>query len=209
MHDTALGVTTQSKLTVQAPGFGERGSRQLRHPTTKDGLVSPEPWMAGGDLVRLPAVYIRWPRMAECPCSQGPRMARRDLVPCPVSGVGCLNGSLLICLRKYVVLCHTASRAWVGRRRKGRRSVWGGRHIPCAPSVRWEGTFFIFSVFGDGSLEAREPSLCFPLVFARTLPESGFFYHGIDVRRWGVSEPEILGYLLSPSAHTVAHHFNC
>ncbi|WP_139314484.1 hypothetical protein [Desulfosporosinus metallidurans] len=30
MCDTALGVTTQSKLSVQAPGYGVRGSRQLR-----------------------------------------------------------------------------------------------------------------------------------------------------------------------------------
>ncbi|WP_170871438.1 hypothetical protein [Desulfosporosinus metallidurans] len=30
--------------------WGERGSRQIRHPTTMDGLVSPEPRMAGGDL---------------------------------------------------------------------------------------------------------------------------------------------------------------
>ena len=31
-------------------------------------------------------------------------MARRDLVHCPVSGVGSLNGSLLSCLRKDVAL---------------------------------------------------------------------------------------------------------
>ncbi|MDO0821630.1 hypothetical protein [Desulfosporosinus nitroreducens] len=46
---TALGHTTQSKLTVQALGFGERGSRQMSrpwltdgsvHPTAMDGLVS-------------------------------------------------------------------------------------------------------------------------------------------------------------------------
>ncbi|TGE32550.1 hypothetical protein [Desulfosporosinus sp. Sb-LF] len=68
---TALGLTTQSKLTVQAPGCGERGSRQKRHP-----------WRIGGS-------------------------ARP--VHCPVFRVGRLNGSLLGCLRKDVVLCHTAS----------------------------------------------------------------------------------------------------
>ncbi|MDA8223673.1 MAG: hypothetical protein M0Z35_18675, partial [Desulfitobacterium hafniense] len=40
------------------------------HPTSKDGLVSPEPRMAGGDPVH-----------------------------CPASGVGRLNGSLLFCVK--------------------------------------------------------------------------------------------------------------
>ena len=39
--DTALGLTTQSKLTVQAPGFGERGSRQKRHPWRIGGSAHP------------------------------------------------------------------------------------------------------------------------------------------------------------------------
>ncbi|SPF40953.1 hypothetical protein SBF1_2380001 [Candidatus Desulfosporosinus infrequens] len=42
-------LTTQSKLTVQAPGFGERGARQ------------------SAILGALAAVHIRWPWMAECP----------------------------------------------------------------------------------------------------------------------------------------------
>ena len=46
---------------------GERGTRQMRHPTTMDGLVSPEPRMAGGDLGAVAAVHV--------------------LVHCPVSGV--------------------------------------------------------------------------------------------------------------------------
>ena len=39
--DTALGVTTQSKLTVQAPGFGVRGSRQIGHPCPVAGSAHP------------------------------------------------------------------------------------------------------------------------------------------------------------------------
>ena len=77
-HPSVL--TTQSKLTVQAPGFGERGARQMSHPLAMDGRVSLKPWTA-----------------------------RRDLVHCPAFGVGRLNGSLLGCLRKDVALCHIAS----------------------------------------------------------------------------------------------------
>jgi len=76
--------TTQSKLTVQAPCLGSGVPGQKRRPCrmagsarplAKDGRVSLEPRMAGGDLVR-----------------------------CPASGVGSLNGSLLVCLRKDVAL---------------------------------------------------------------------------------------------------------
>ncbi|MDR3541740.1 MAG: hypothetical protein P4L69_12355 [Desulfosporosinus sp.] len=52
MCDTALGHTTQSKLTVQAPGFGERGARQ------------------SAILGALAAVHIRWPWMAEVPVAK-------------------------------------------------------------------------------------------------------------------------------------------
>ncbi|MDR3586674.1 MAG: hypothetical protein P4L59_15375 [Desulfosporosinus sp.] len=41
LYDTALGLTTQSKLTVQAPGFGERGARQMRHPWRIGGSARP------------------------------------------------------------------------------------------------------------------------------------------------------------------------
>ncbi|WP_176716168.1 hypothetical protein [Desulfosporosinus sp. BG] len=57
-------------------------------------------------------------------------MARRDLVRCPVSGVGRLNGSLLVCLRKDVAL---VSHCVLGLGR-GERKSGGGRHITCAPS---------------------------------------------------------------------------
>ncbi|WP_282432979.1 hypothetical protein [Desulfosporosinus sp. Sb-LF] len=40
MYNTALSAYDAEQLTVQATGFGERGSRQKRHPTAKDGLVS-------------------------------------------------------------------------------------------------------------------------------------------------------------------------
>ncbi|MDR3584853.1 MAG: hypothetical protein P4L59_05950, partial [Desulfosporosinus sp.] len=59
----------------------------------------------------------------------------RDLVHCPVSGVGRLNGSLLGCLRKDVALCHTASWAWVGERKVWETGCLERRHISCAPSV--------------------------------------------------------------------------
>ena len=36
----------------------ERGARHKRHPTTMDGLVSPEPWMAGGDLGAMEATHV-------------------------------------------------------------------------------------------------------------------------------------------------------
>ncbi|HEY8910522.1 MAG TPA: hypothetical protein VIM51_09610 [Desulfosporosinus sp.] len=68
-------LTTQSKLTVQAPSLGCGVPGQC-------------------------AVLGAWP-------------AAYVLVRRPVSGVGRLNGSLLVCLRKDVALCHTASRAWV------------------------------------------------------------------------------------------------
>ncbi|WP_040412658.1 hypothetical protein [Desulfosporosinus sp. OT] len=42
----------------------------------------------------------------------GALAAAHVLVRCAVFGVGRLNGSLLVCLRKDVALCHTASRAW-------------------------------------------------------------------------------------------------
>ncbi|MDR3540048.1 MAG: hypothetical protein P4L69_03635 [Desulfosporosinus sp.] len=67
-------LTTQSKLTVQAPALGSG-------VPAKSAILG-----------ALAAVHI--------------------LVHCPVSGVGRLNGSLLVCLRKDVALCHTASRAW-------------------------------------------------------------------------------------------------
>ncbi|MCO5385689.1 MAG: hypothetical protein NHB14_07895 [Desulfosporosinus sp.] len=38
---TSLGHTTQSKLTVQALGFGERGSRQMSRPWLTGGSVHP------------------------------------------------------------------------------------------------------------------------------------------------------------------------
>jgi len=43
-------LTTQSKLTVQAPGFGERGSRQMSHP-----------WLTGGSShpCELPRIWGR------------------------------------------------------------------------------------------------------------------------------------------------------
>ncbi|MDR3541345.1 MAG: hypothetical protein P4L69_10325 [Desulfosporosinus sp.] len=34
-------LTTQSKLTVQAPCFGERGSRQMSHPWLTGGRAHP------------------------------------------------------------------------------------------------------------------------------------------------------------------------
>ncbi|MDR3586807.1 MAG: hypothetical protein P4L59_16045 [Desulfosporosinus sp.] len=34
-------LTTQSKLTVQAPGFGERGARQMSHPWLTGGSAHP------------------------------------------------------------------------------------------------------------------------------------------------------------------------
>ncbi|WP_459927599.1 hypothetical protein [Desulfosporosinus burensis] len=49
---------------------------------------------------------------------QGAVMARRDLVHCPVSGVGRLNGSLLFCLRKDVALvshCVLGLGRWNGK----------------------------------------------------------------------------------------------
>ncbi|MDR3587370.1 MAG: hypothetical protein P4L59_18945 [Desulfosporosinus sp.] len=41
MCDTALGLTTQSKLTVQAPSYGERGARQMSHPWLTGGSAHP------------------------------------------------------------------------------------------------------------------------------------------------------------------------
>ncbi|WP_139024224.1 hypothetical protein [Desulfosporosinus sp. OT] len=41
MCDTALSPTTQSKLTVQAPDFGERGARQMSHPWLTGGSAHP------------------------------------------------------------------------------------------------------------------------------------------------------------------------
>ena len=64
----------------------------------RDGLVSPEPRMAGGDPVAWPAAHVRWPRMAECPCSQGWREGTLCATPC----LGSLTQSLLVCLRKDV-----------------------------------------------------------------------------------------------------------
>ena len=84
---TVLGAYDAEQTNRSSSFFGERGARQKRHPTTMDGLVSPEPRMAGGDLGALAAAHIRWPWMAECPCSQDsnrtfeiralPRMAKR------------------------------------------------------------------------------------------------------------------------------------
>ncbi|MHB8076900.1 hypothetical protein [Desulfosporosinus fructosivorans] len=34
-------LTTQSKLTVQATGYGERGSRHMRRPWRNEGRTSP------------------------------------------------------------------------------------------------------------------------------------------------------------------------
>ena len=122
----------------------------------RDGLVSPEPRMAGGDLgawcklgtvlgaswgrfltCMLATTNVRWPRMAECPCSQDSNrtfelersvrlkqgcleswlrygwldsvMARRDLVAAP--RLGSLTRRLLIAYVKTSRSCHTASRA--------------------------------------------------------------------------------------------------
>jgi|GEM_PF-1478680 len=115
-------LTTQSKLTVQAPGFGERGSSYAGKYSFRDrgfgdtlhwrlSCQMSHPWLTGGSA---------HPLAMDGRVSLKPRMARRDLVHCPVFGVGRLNGSLLGCLRKDVALCHTASRAWVGERRFGR-----------------------------------------------------------------------------------------
>ncbi|WP_141694227.1 hypothetical protein [Desulfosporosinus sp. BG] len=53
MCDTALGLTTQSKLTVQAPGFGERGSSGAFHAhrliATKNRPSSPSGLSALGN----------------------------------------------------------------------------------------------------------------------------------------------------------------
>ena len=50
--DFAGQTRTQTRLGVE-------GARQIRHPTAKDGLVSPEPWMAGGEtLAQLAASHI-------------------------------------------------------------------------------------------------------------------------------------------------------
>ncbi|HUS90064.1 MAG TPA: hypothetical protein VMW91_12010 [Desulfosporosinus sp.] len=57
-------LTTPIKLTVQALVFGEWGARQMRHPTTMDGLVSPEPRMARGDLVLCPASGVAFKEFA-------------------------------------------------------------------------------------------------------------------------------------------------
>ena len=46
MYDTALGLTTQSKLTVQAPGFGERGSSfgdSILLKNTPTAIIYPTP----------------------------------------------------------------------------------------------------------------------------------------------------------------------
>ena len=64
--------------------FGVRGARQKRHP-----------WRIGGSA---------HPLAKDGRVSLKPRMARRDLVRCPVSGGGRFNGSLLVCLRKDVAL---------------------------------------------------------------------------------------------------------
>ena len=119
--------------------------------------------MAGRDLGAWPAAHIRWPedtvfarisllagwpsvpvaktrtgrsRLERCQGWQSAVMARRDPVRCPVFWVGRLNGSLLGCLRKDVVLCDTASWAWVGKR----GNTLGGRRISCAPSECKSGT---------------------------------------------------------------------
>ncbi|WP_040412489.1 hypothetical protein [Desulfosporosinus sp. OT] len=88
MYDTALGPTTQSKLTVQAPGFREQGSSFgdsiiLKNPPT--AIIST------GDYRAKSAIL-------------GALAAAHVLVRCPVFGVGRLNGSLLICLRRDVAL---------------------------------------------------------------------------------------------------------
>jgi len=92
LRDTALGLTTQSKLTVQAP-----------------------------------AVCAILGAMAAVPI----------LGRCPVFGVGGLNGSLLVCLRKDVALCNTAS--WLG---PGGAEGWD------------DGTFHVHRLY------AREKCLC-------------------------------------------------
>ena len=90
MCDTALGRTTQSKLTVQAPAMGSG----------------------------VPAICAVLGAMA----------AAHIPVRCPVSGVGRLNGSLLVCLRKDVAPCDTASWARDGETGDGRRGAKNEEH---------------------------------------------------------------------------------
>ncbi|WP_461389280.1 hypothetical protein [Desulfosporosinus fructosivorans] len=56
----------------------------------------------------------------------------------PVSGVGSLNGSLLVCLRKGVALVSHYVPGLDRGMREMERGVgrWGRRHILCAPSVQ-------------------------------------------------------------------------
>ncbi|SPF32615.1 hypothetical protein SBF1_1130005 [Candidatus Desulfosporosinus infrequens] len=97
------GASYAGKYSFRDRRFGDtlhwRLSCQMSHPLVKDGRVSPKPRMARGDLGSLAVAHI--------------------LVRYPVFGVGRLNGSLLGCLRKDVALRDTASRAWVGERRRG------------------------------------------------------------------------------------------
>ena len=145
-------LTTQSKLTVQAPGFGERGSRQMRHP-----------WRSWRQCT---SAGQGWPSV--------PVAKDGEKGPCALPRVWgrSLERKFVICLRKDVALCHTASRVWDGETedgsfgwtahfmcavccwkdgaavsgeakgrfscslRLGRRTDrLGGRHISCAPSV--------------------------------------------------------------------------
>ena len=97
-------LTTQSKLTVQTSAMG--CGVPAKSAILQEGLIRAKTVSSGA----LAAVYI--------------------LVHCPVSGVGRLNGSLLICLRKDVAL---VSHCVPGLGR-GDEKRSGRRHILCAPS---------------------------------------------------------------------------
>jgi len=119
-------LTTQSKLTVQAPSLGSGV-----HPSADSILLKNTPT----------AIISTGDYRAKC-AILGAMAAAHILVRCPVSGVGSFNGSLLGCFRKDVALCHTASRAWVGERRtNGERRTENGElgwtaHFMCTVCVK-------------------------------------------------------------------------
>ncbi|ODA39090.1 hypothetical protein [Desulfosporosinus sp. BG] len=103
MYDTALGPMTQSKLTVQAPGFGERGASfgdSILFGIAASAILYPTPVRIPRGITASAILSTGDYRTGDYRAKSailGALAAAHVLVCCPVSGVGRLNGSLLIC----------------------------------------------------------------------------------------------------------------